>query len=328
MKSILGSNSMKKLLVILLSTFLLSACATNQNTSNNSKEDKVPSSSNISEQPVIPSDSKILVAYFSVTNNTEKLAKYAQEHLNSDIFEIVPKEEYTSADIDYNSDCRANKEQNDDSARPEIKTTVSDMSKYDTIVLGYPIWWAQAPKIMYTFMESYDFTNKTILPFCTSGSSPIGSSATNLAKSAPKANWLEGRRFPASTDKETIASWLDESIKEEASMNLYIDNQKLDVTWENNDSVKALKEIMPLTINMHEYGGFEQTGLIGQSITRNDSQMNVVPGDIVLYNGNQISAFYANSSWSYTRLGHINLSNDALNTLLNKDAVTFLLKGE
>ena len=109
-------------------------------------------------------------------------------------------------------------------------------------------------------------------------------------------------------------------------MNLYIDNQKLDVTWENNDSVKALKKILPVTINMHEYGGFEQTGSIGSSIVKNDSQMNVVPGDIVLYNGNAISVFYDNSSWSYSKLGHINLTNSELNTLLNKDAVVFELK--
>ena len=103
-------------------------------------------------------------------------------------------------------------------------------------------------------------------------------------------------------------------------MKLYIDEILLDVSWEDNDSVKALKEILPLTINMHEYGGFEQTGSIGQNIVRND---------IVLYNGNQVSVFYSTSSWSYTRLGHIvNKTNEELNTLLNKDAVTFTLRGE
>ena len=314
---------MKKLFLTILPMLILGAC-NSQPAASSSK----PSSDSKSIQPINPGDSNILVAYFSVTNNTKTLAEYASEHLGSDIFEIVPKQEYTSQDIDYGSDCRANREQNDDSARPEIKYQIEDISKYDTIVLGYPIWWSQAPKIMYTFIESYDFTNKTILPFCTSGSSPIGSSATNLAKSAPKSNWLEGRRFAAGTNKETINSWLDEYIKKETNMNLYIDEQKIDVTWLDNDSVKALKKILPVTIHMHEYGGFEQTGSIGQSITRNDIQMDTVPGDIVLYNGNAISVFYAPSSWSYTKLGHINLSNSELNTLLNKDNVTFVLKGE
>ena len=117
-------------------------------------------------------------------------------------------------------------------------------------------------------------------------------------------------------------------IDKEINMTLSIDNQELDVYWEDNDSVNAIKGILPLTINMHQYGGFEQTGSIGQSIVRNDSQINVVPGDIVLYNGNAISVFYNNSSWSYTRLGHINLDNSELNVLLNKPSVTFVIKGE
>ena len=302
---------MKKLITIFLPMLILSSC-----TANNSQSD------NHTSITITPGDNNVLVAYFSVTNNTEKLANYVKEYLQSDIFEIVPTQEYTSADIDYNSDCRAKREQNDDNARPEIKYTISDISQYDTIVLGYPIWFGQAPKILYTFVESYDFTNKTILPFCTSGSSPIGSSATNLAKSAPNANWLDGKRFAANTTKEEIGHWLDTYIRKEESMKLSVDNQELNVTWEKNESVKALKELLPLTIEMHEYGGFEQTGSIGQSIVRNDSQIDVVPGDIVLYNGNAISVFYNNSSWSYTRLGHIILDNSELNTLLNKSNVT------
>ncbi len=121
---------------------------------------------------------------------------------------------------------------------------------------------------------------------------------------------------------------LETPIDKEINMTLSIDNQELDVNWEDNDSVNAIKGILPLTINMHQYGGFEQTGSISQSIVRNDSKINVVPGDIVLYNGNTISVFYNNSSWSYTRLGHINLDNSELNALLNKPFVTFVIKGE
>ena len=122
--------------------------------------------------------------------------------------------------------------------------------------------------------------------------------------------------------------------KEDEYMNktieLKIDNQIVDVYWANNDSVKALKELAKdgLTINMSEYGGFEQTGLIGKTIPSNDTRIDVVPGDIVLYNSNQISIFYNNSSWSYTKLGHINLSKSELKNLLDTDAVvvTFTLK--
>ena len=309
---------MKRLLILVLFIFILVGC--NANTTS------IKTTTNTDNTTSKLNTSNILVAYFSVTNNTEKIANNIKEYLNSDIFEIIPKEEYTSEDINYNNDCRANREQNDPSSRPEIKNQIDDISKYDTIILGYPIWWGQAPKIMYTFIESYDFSNKTIIPFCTSGSSPIGSSATNLSKSATSASWLDGKRFSANASVNEISSWLDQYINKEKEMKLLIDNKEVNVTWENNDSVKELMNLLPITINMHEYGGFEQTGSIGASIKRSDIQMDVVAGDIVLYNGNAISVFYAPSSWRYTKLGHINLSTDELNGLLNKSSVVITLK--
>ena len=118
--------------------------------------------------------------------------------------------------------------------------------------------------------------------------------------------------------------------KEEDNMKelvLKINDTIVNVSWANNESVDALKELAKdtLTINMHEYGGFEQTGLIGKSLPSNDSSINVVPGDIVLYNSNQISIFYNNSRWSYTMLGHINLTNSELSNLLNVKEVTVTL---
>ena len=120
---------------------------------------------------------------------------------------------------------------------------------------------------------------------------------------------------------------ISSSTKEEIEMKLIIDNQNIEVSWLNNESVDDLKSLATneLTISMHQYGGFEQTGPIGKSIRRDDVQMDVVPGDIVLYQGNQISVFYNNSSWSYTRLGHINMNQDALKELLEKESVTFTL---
>ena len=112
------------------------------------------------------------------------------------------------------------------------------------------------------------------------------------------------------------------NILEEEIMKLEIDENVLDVSWNNNASVTALNEIKPLTINMHLYGGFEQVGSIGQSIVSDDKEITTKPGDIVLYSSNQIVVFFGTNTWSYTKLGHINLSDSELNTLLNKSNVT------
>lgn len=115
---------------------------------------------------------------------------------------------------------------------------------------------------------------------------------------------------------------ITDNIPEEEIMKLEIDENVLDVSWNNSASVTALKEIKPLTINMHLYGGFEQVGSIGQSIVSDDKEITTKPGDIVLYSNNQIVVFFGTNTWSYTKLGHINLSDSELNTLLNKSNVT------
>lgn len=155
-------------------------------------------------------EQKILVVYFSATGTTEPLAEYAAEILNADIYEIVPENPYTEADLAYYTNGRADQEQNDPNARPAISGSVENMEEYSTIVLGYPIWHGQAPRIISTFLESYDFSGKTILPFCTSHSSGIGSSADNLHElCSDSVNWLEGRRFEAGTTKESMEDWLE-----------------------------------------------------------------------------------------------------------------------
>lgn len=144
-------------------------------------------------------EQKILVAYFSCTNKTKAVAETINNQINdSDIYRIIPAVPYSSADLNYsNSSCRANREQNDATARPEISGGLENIEQYDVIFLGYPIWWGQAPKIIYTFLESYDydFDGVTVIPFCTSGSSGMGSSATNLHGLLPKANWKSGARI-------------------------------------------------------------------------------------------------------------------------------------
>jgi flavodoxin len=163
------------------------------------------------QQPTTPADgAKVLVAYFSATNNTRPLAEYIADAAGADLYEITPAVPYTSADLNYNdSSTRATVEQNDASARPAISGSVENMADYDVVFIGYPIWWGQAPRIISTFLESYDLSGKTIIPFCTSGSSGIGSSATNLHSLAPNANWLAGQRFSSGTSRDTMANWVN-----------------------------------------------------------------------------------------------------------------------
>ncbi|MCD2491741.1 aldo/keto reductase [Lacrimispora sp. NSJ-141] len=151
-----------------------------------------------------------LVVYFSATGTTKPLAEYAADFLNADLYEIVPEDPYTEEDLAYDTDGRADREQNDASARPAVSGGVDNIDRYDTILLGYPIWHGQAPRIISTFLETYDFSGKKILPFCTSHSSGIGSSDVNLHDLAKNAEWFEGRRFAAGTPREDIKAWLDE----------------------------------------------------------------------------------------------------------------------
>lgn len=146
-----------------------------------------------------------LVVYFSCTGTTEGLAEAVAEELNADLYEIVPEEPYTSEDLDYHDDnSRSTKEMDDPSSRPAISGSVENMEQYDRIILGYPIWWGEAPRIVSTFVESYDFSGKTIIPFCTSGGSGIGSSADALETLAGNGTWLDGKRFDGSESGEDV----------------------------------------------------------------------------------------------------------------------------
>lgn len=169
------------------------------------KEESVMNQSGQSKE-----NTNILVAYFSCTGTTKPLAEYAAEYLNADLYEIKAETPYSSEDLDYNtSNSRANKEQDDSSARPAISGKVEDIDKYQTVVLAYPIWWGQAPRIISTFLESYDFKGKTIVPFCTSHSSGIGSSDTNLHSLVDSSTeWKDGKRFAAGASEKEITEWL------------------------------------------------------------------------------------------------------------------------
>ena len=152
-------------------------------------------------------DGKSLVLFFSATGTTKSIAQRIASKSNSDIIEIIPKEKYKSEDLNYNSDCRANREQNDDNARPEIENEI-DINNYDIIYLGYPIWWGTNPKIILTLLDTYDFTGKTIIPFCTSGSSGISGSVNNLRNYNSNLNIKDGKRFSSEDSDEEIEEFI------------------------------------------------------------------------------------------------------------------------
>lgn len=152
--------------------------------------------------------SKTLVVYFSATGNTKTLAGTCAKVLGADTFEIVPEKTYTKEDLNYNDETtRATVEMKDESARPAIKNKLEGLEKYETVVIAYPIWWGQAPRIIDTFMESYDLNGKTIVPVCTSASSDIGSSGDYLHQFAPNATWKDGKRFEKSVSESELKSF-------------------------------------------------------------------------------------------------------------------------
>ncbi len=152
--------------------------------------------------------SKCLVVYFSASGNTREVSKRLAEKMEASLFEIQPQQSYSRADLNWNdSESRSSLEMKDPNSRPAIKNQVQNMDQYDVIFIGFPIWWYREPSIIDTFMESYDFSGKTIVPFATSGGSGMGNSSQNLQKLAPNADVKEGKRFGSRVSGTELAKW-------------------------------------------------------------------------------------------------------------------------
>lgn len=188
---------MKKILSVILALSLLSvlcSCSRQQQTEETSKAQKTSS----------------IVIYFSCTGTTEQAAKRIAELSSSDIYKIEPAEPYTSDDLNYNnSDCRANVGQNDPDARPEIAGYLPDLSEYDRVYLGFPIWWGTNPKIINTFIASCNLAGKEVFPFCTSGGSGVEKAADFIKNACPKSDVKDGIRANGATD-EQLKAWINQ----------------------------------------------------------------------------------------------------------------------
>ena len=155
--------------------------------------------------------SKALVAYFSASGVTAKMAEKLARGIGADLFEIRPETSYTSADLDWqNSKSRSSVEMNDRNARPVIAEKKENMAEYDVVFVGFPVWWYREPSIIDTFMEQYDFSGKTVVPFATSGMSGIGDSGKNMQALAAGVKVAAGKRFANSVSEKELADWAKE----------------------------------------------------------------------------------------------------------------------
>ena len=154
--------------------------------------------------------SKVLVAYFSATGTTAGAAKRLADAVKGDLFEIKPAVPYTASDLDWtDKHSRSTLEMQDPSSRPEVSGHVDNMEQYDTVFVGFPIWWYVAPTIINTFLEAYDFSGKTVIPFATSGGSGMGSTNKALAPSCKGAKLLEGKVFKLSASADALRTWAE-----------------------------------------------------------------------------------------------------------------------
>ena len=152
--------------------------------------------------------SKTLVAYFSASGVTKRLAEKLAKEIGADLFEIQAETPYTNADLDWqNSKSRSSVEMNDKNCRPAISSKAADMARYDVVFVGFPIWWYREPSIIDTFMEVYDFSGKTLIPFATSGGSGLGDSSNNIAALAPEAKVTSGKRFAVNVSGKELSDW-------------------------------------------------------------------------------------------------------------------------
>ena len=209
---------MKKLTALLLSVvlvFSLAACgSTNKSASSTMQPETTAPTESASTAPseTEPATGKVLVVYYSASGNTERVAKDIAEAAGADLFEIVPTEVYTSDDLNWtNSDSRVSREHDDESLRdvPLTTTDVENWDDYDTVFIGYPIWWGIAAWPVDGFVKANDFTGKTVIPFATSSSSGMGQSGSLLADMAGTGDWQEGQRFSSGASSSDVQSWVN-----------------------------------------------------------------------------------------------------------------------
>lgn len=263
-----------------------------------------PVASPTPEEEETSTDSNVLVLYFSATGNTKTLAEKIAAAAGADLVEIVPQSPYTSDDLNYNQDtCRANEEITAD-ARPAIEPLPVEVAQYDVILLGYPIWWGQCPPVVRTFLDTYDLAGKTIMPFCTSGSSGIAGSLDKIRELAPDSTITEGFRGTSSTTDGQIRTWLEANpFPGTSSMRMRLITQSGDVIvrLDDNSAAKSLAGMLPLHLDFSDYSQTEKIAYPPEDIDVAGTAAGTAPkaGDLTIYApwGN-LALFYKDGSYS------------------------------
>lgn len=202
------------LLTCIMAIGLMAGCgASNTNQSGNEGADTNSKNTTDTTENTSTGNGKTLVVYYSASGNTKDVAEKIAKITEADLFEIEPVEPYTDDDLDWtDDDSRVSREHDDESLRDVelVSTTVDNWDSYDTVYIGYPIWWGIAAWPVDGFVEANDFTGKTVIPFCTSSSSDLGESGKLLAEAAGTGTWLEGQRFSSSASEEAVQAWIED----------------------------------------------------------------------------------------------------------------------
>ena len=251
---------------------------------------------------------KILVAYFSFTNTTKGIAESMADILGADLYQITPAEAYTNDNSNYyDQSTRAYQEQyGPASARPAINTTLAN-TDYDIVLIGFPIWYGKVPRVILSFLDAYDFSGKTVIPFCTSGSSGISASQTELQNTYPNINWKTGARLNGYT-ADQLKTWLAELGIQNTSFQLTIGDTVFEAELANNATAQAFNALLPMTLNMSELNGNEKYNYLSTTLPSNPSCPGTINnGDILLYGNNCVVVFYKTFStrYNYTKIGRI-----------------------
>lgn len=262
--------------------------------------------------PAAGGHANVLVAYFSCTGNTEGVAELIAEKTGGTLWEIVPEVPYTGADLDYSdSGCRANREQNDENARPAIANEVEDIVSYDTVFIGHPIWWGDAPRIVQTFLESYDFSGKRVYTFSTSGSSSGSGAFNGLARKYPDIGLADNLHFTSSqlaSAEARVQNFIEElgimNNEQKNRISFTVGGETVYAALYDNSVARDLVSRLPLTLEFSDYNGTEKIAYLpdgSEDWDLSDAPTSCTPsaGDIAMYApwGN-LALFYRDFGYS------------------------------